>query len=432
MVRQTEERFRLLVEGVADYAIVMLDVEGNVISWNAGAERIKGYKTDEIIGRSFSCFYTPEDVAAGIPGKELQTAAAEKHFETECWRVRKDGSRFWAGVIITPLNDADGKLRGFAKITRDVTERKQAEEALRKKEEELRQSQKLEAVGALAGGVAHEFNNLLQAIRAFTKFAMNGLLPQEKPCQDLQEVLKASDRAVVLTRQLLGFSRRQPFQPADLDINAILADLEKMLRPLIGENIELNMILDDRVGRLLADPIMIQQMVMNLCINARDAMPSGGTLSVKTEDAELDEADCRPYADSRPGRYVKLTVSDTGAGIATDVVERIFEPFFTTKEMGKGTGLGLSMVYGAVKQHRGIIRVDGRPGEGAVFEIFLPVAQINPDVPVLFCSGHDRDSADLEPTETPAANALVKPVDPETLLAAVRETLDRSVPCSVN
>ena len=249
-------------------------------------------------------------------------------------------------------------LEALSAVVAESLIRKQAEEALRKKEEEFRQSQKLEAVGALAGGVAHEFNNLLQAIQAFTRFALKGLSPDEQRYDDLQEVLKASERAASLTRQLLGFSRRQQFQPKDTGLNEILADLGKMLRPLIGENVNLQMILGDHLGLLHVDPTMIQQVVMNLCINARDAMPTGGKLLVKTEDAVLDAEDCRAHVNSKPGRYVRLTVSDTGTGMSPEVLSRIFEPFFSTKEVGKGTGLGLAMVYGVVQQHA---RDDSRP-----------------------------------------------------------------------
>jgi signal transduction histidine kinase/ActR/RegA family two-component response regulator len=397
--------------------------------------------------------------------------------------------------------------------------RKQAEDALRKKEEEFRQAQKLEAVGALAGGVAHEFNNLLQAIRAFTTFALKGLSPEETRYQDLQEVLKASERAVILTRQLLGFSRRQQFQMIDIRLNEILVDLKKMLQPLIGEKIELQMSLADDVGLLHVDPTMVQQVVMNLCINARDAMPTGGKLLIKTEDVALGAEDCQSHPDAKPGHYLRLTVSDTGTGIPPEALKRIFEPFFSTKEVGKGTGLGLAMVYGVVQQHRGMIRVHSRPGEGATFEIYLPVAEarpqaaapatpvsagggtetilfaeddplvraalvrvlteagyrvlaaadgdeavklfadnsptvslvlldmmmpkmggreahakiarINPDIPTIYCTGYDSGLAKLDAAEIAALSVVQKPVDPEALLSAIRELLDRKKPCPV-
>ncbi len=410
-------------------------------------------------------------------------------------------------------------LEALSAVVAESLIRKQAEEALRKKEEEFRQAQKLEAVGALAGGVAHEFNNLLQAIRAFTMFAIKGLSPEEARYQDLQEVLKASERAATLTRQLLGFSRRQQFQMTDLRLNEMLVDLKKMLQPLIGEKIELKMSLADDVGPLHADPTMIQQVVMNLCINARDAMPSGGALLIRTEDAALAAEDCQARPDCKPGRYARLTVSDTGTGIPPDVLKRIFEPFFSTKGIGKGTGLGLAMVYGAVQQHRGMIRVHSEPGHGATFEIYLPVAekaaqadapaallsagggaekillaeddplvraalvrilkeagylvlaaadgeeavklfaadaeaislvlldmmmpklggreahaqiaQINPDVPVVYCTGYDSGLAKMESAEIAGLTVVQKPVDPEVLLSTIRELLDRRASCLV-
>jgi CheY-like chemotaxis protein/two-component sensor histidine kinase len=231
----------------------------------------------------------------------------------------------------------------------------------------------MEAIGTLAGGVAHEFNNLLQAIQGYTQYAMEGLNPEEERCKDLQQVLEASDRAAALTRQLLGFSRREVLQMTDVEPNGLVQSLTKMIRPLIGEHIKIELLLGENVGMVHADPGHLQQMLMNLCVNARDAMPQGGQLSIRTEDVVMTNSYCDVHQDLQPGRYLMLVVADTGCGIPAEVREHIFEPFFTTKETGKGTGLGLAMVYGLVQQHRGAIRVYSELGIGTTFQIYLPV-----------------------------------------------------------
>ena len=243
---------------------------------------------------------------------------------------------------------------------------------LRKKDDQLRQSQKLEAVGALAGGIAHEFNNLLQAIGGYTRYALEGLKPEEQAYQDLQNVLQAADRAKSLTRQLLSFSRRQTVERKNLDANQMVSDLTKMLRPLLGECIQLKVVLGESAGMVFADAGSFQQVLLNLCLNARDAMPSGGEIVVKTERVTVSPAFAELHADLKPGAYVELSVADTGQGMPPSVREHIFEPFFTTKPIGKGTGLGLSVVYGIVQQHEGAIHVYSEPGHGTTFKIYLP------------------------------------------------------------
>jgi len=279
-----------------------------------------------------------------------------------------------------PLVGEDGCKRGAVVAMHDVTQRKQAEEALRNKEEQLRQIQKLEAVGQLAGGIAHEFNNLLQAIDGYTNYAMDGLSPEGQPCQDLRQVCRATDRAAKLTRQLLGFSRRQPLERRNIDPNQVVVDLVRMVRPLIGEHIHLESNLDEAAGTVYADPGELQQTLLNLCLNARDAMPSGGALTLRSEAAVLTKEFCEFHSDLSPGRYAVLSVTDTGLGISPEVKPHIFEPFFTTKEVGEGAGLGLSTVYGVVQQHEGAIRVSSQPGEGATFRIYLPVVDVAADV----------------------------------------------------
>jgi PAS domain S-box-containing protein len=260
-----------------------------------------------------------------------------------------------------------------AVVAIDVTARTQAEEALRQRDLQLRQAQKMEAIGTLAGGVAHEFNNLLQAIQGYTIYAMNGLPDGDERRNDLQQVIKASERATTLTRQLLGFSRREVLRLTDLDPNEQVRDLVKMLRPLIGADIEVQMNLAPDVGMVHADAGHLQQLLMNLCVNARDAMPHGGKLLIKTEDLELSDELAELRRDLAPGRYLVLSVTDTGCGMSPEVRDRIFEPFFTTKGVGKGTGLGLPMVYGVVRQHNGTVRVYSELGVGTSFRIYLPV-----------------------------------------------------------
>ncbi len=267
--------------------------------------------------------------------------------------------------------ESDAFLANLAETTSKVIEDHGANE-------ELRQSQKLEDVGQLAGGIAHEFNNLLQVIGGFTRCAMDGLPPEGQPFGDLEQVAKAADRAASLTRQLLGFSRRSVIQPTNTDANVVVRDLAKLVRPLIGEHITLDLVLGERVGNVYADAGELQQALLNLCLNARDAMPSGGTLTIKTERTVLAEALWDPQFELAPGPYVVFGVSDTGCGIPRDVQPHIFEPFFTTKEVGKGSGLGLSMVHGIMRQHKGAIHFCSEPGVGSTFRLYLPPGDDHP------------------------------------------------------
>ena len=257
-------------------------------------------------------------------------------------------------------------------LLQECAERKRSDEALRQREEELRQSQKMESLGILAGGVAHEFNNLLQSMQGYTQFAMNGLERGDQRYQDLEVALNASQKAATLTRQLLGFGRRQILQFSDFDPNQMLGELVKLMQPLIGEHIRLETVLAQDVGTINGDVSQLQQLVMNLCINARDAMPAGGQLRIETHNLVLDDKACASYPDLQAGRHLLLTVADTGSGMAPEVLQHAFEPFFTTKEVGQGTGLGLAMVYGVVRQHKGTVRVESKKGVGTKFEIYLP------------------------------------------------------------
>jgi PAS domain S-box-containing protein len=361
----TEERFSLLVRSVKDYAILMLDPQGRVISWNEGAERIKGYTANQIIGSHFSCFYTNDAVERGSPDEHLRQAAADGQCKDEGWRVRKDGSTFWADAHITALREQNGTLRGFAKVTKDMTER-------RKLEEQLRQSQKMEAIGQLAGGVAHDFNNLLTIISGYSDILLEQL-PSDDPNRELvQEVHKAGERAASLTRQLLAFSRKQILEPKVLNLNQIVSDTERMLRRLIGEDVNLVTTLAPALCTIRVDPGQMEQVILNLVVNARDAMPKGGHLTIETANADLTQEKLATNPEVKPGRYVLLSVRDTGCGITPEIQTRIFEPFFTTKEPGQGTGLGLATVFGIVKQSGGFIMVDTEPGRGTTFQVYLP------------------------------------------------------------
>jgi PAS domain S-box-containing protein len=372
-LKRSEELFRILVRGVTDYAIFMLDTDGRVSSWNAGAQRIKGYSPDEIIGEHFSRFYTEEDRQEDLPGRGLKTAEREGRWETEGWRVRKDGSRFWAHVIIDALRSDYGELLGFAKITRDITERKEAEGELEQARQALFQSQKMEALGQLTGGVAHDFNNLLTII-------VGGLdtVARSKPDETarieraLDMARHAAERAASLTSRLLAFSRRQPLQPTPTDLNILVRNMTELLHRTLGEQVEIEGVLSPGLWMVDVDQNQLESAILNLAVNARDAMPSGGKLIIETSNTSLDHSYAATASEVVPGPYVVLSVSDTGSGIAEDVLQRVFEPFFTTKPLGRGTGLGLSMVYGFVKQSGGHVTIYSEPGYGTSVKLYLP------------------------------------------------------------
>lgn len=375
--RETAEgRFQLLVEGVRDYAIFMLDPNGLVTNWNAGAERIKGYRTDEIVGQHFSRFYTDEDKAKGIPARGLDTAARTGKFETEGWRVRKDGSHFWASVVINAISDRNGKLVGYAKITRDVTERREAEIALQHAQEQLAQSQKMEGIGQLTGGVAHDFNNLLTIVmgnvEAIQRTLSGETLDKGRISRLAGNAMQGANRAAALTQRLLAFSRRQPLDPKPVDAGRLIVGISELLQRALGEQIALETVVAGSLWRVSVDPNQLEVSLLNLAVNARDAMPAGGKLTIETANAHLDERYAAAQVEVRPGDYVVICVSDTGTGMTKDVLEHAFEPFFTTKDVGHGTGLGLSQVYGFVKQSGGHVKIYTEADEGTTVKIYLP------------------------------------------------------------
>jgi PAS domain S-box-containing protein len=369
---ESEQQFRLLVQGVHDYAIYMLDPEGVVTNWNAGAEAIKGYKADEIVGRHFSQFYTREDRAADMPARALEIALREGRFEGEAQRVRKGGERFWANVVIDPIRDEQGKLLGFAKVTRDVTERRRAQEEIERTRESLAQAQKMEAIGRLTGGVAHDFNNLLTVIRASADFLRRPNLSEEKRARYVDAIASTADRAAALTSQLLAFARRQPLQPEVFDLNARLRGLQQIVGTTIGSTVSFELDLPDAAQFVMADPSQFETAVLNMVINARDAMPLGGAISVSCE-AVSAVPPVRGHTGAK-GDFLCVRIADTGTGMAPETLARIFEPFFTTKDVDKGTGLGLSQVYGFAKQSRGEIDVASEVEVGTTFSLYLPRA----------------------------------------------------------
>ena len=367
---EAERRFRILVQGVTDYAIYMLDPDGRVTNWNAGAERIKGYSPDDIIGEHFSKFYTPEDFDAGVPHRALETARQEGRYEAEGWRVRKDGTRFWASVVIDAIRDEQGEIIGFAKITRDMTEKRETQQRLEESREQLFRSQKMEALGQLTGGLAHDFNNLLTAILGATELALRNIDNPEKVRRMLDGVRNSAQRGAGLTRQLLAFARAQPLQIRQIDLKSFFADVTTLIRPSLRSNIEVVTEISDMLWPVDADAGALELAILNLAFNARDAMKDGGTLKIAAHNVVLNG---KP--DGLKGEHVALTVADSGHGMASDVMERAFEPFFTTKKFGEGTGLGLSQVFGFSKQIGGALAVESEPGKGATFTLYLPASR---------------------------------------------------------
>jgi PAS domain S-box-containing protein len=369
-LKRSEQQFRLLVQGVTDYAIYMLDSDGRVSNWNPGAQRIKGYLPHEAIGQHFSLFYTEEDRKAGVPQLALDTAAGEGRFEKEGWRVRKDGSRFWAHVIIDAIRDADGSVLGYAKITRDITERMEAQQKLEKAREALVQSQKMEAIGLLTGGIAHDFNNLLMAVLGSLELVRKRMPGDEKLMALLDNAILGAQRGATLTKRMLAFARRQELSSETIHIPKLVLGMTELLERTLGRSISIETRFPIALKPIRADANQVEMALLNLAVNARDAMPEGGQIILAARDAVVraDEPD-----GLKPGRYVCISVSDTGEGMDQATLSRAIEPFFTTKGLGKGTGLGLPMVLGLAQQSGGRFNLKSRVGEGTTAELWLPV-----------------------------------------------------------
>jgi PAS domain S-box-containing protein len=368
-LRDSERQFAYLVRGVSDYALYMLDPEGNIASWNTGGERIKGYRPEEIIGQHFSRFYSEIDRAGGKPARALRTAGEQGRYEEEGWRVRKDGSFFWASVIIDPIHDDDGKLIGYAKITRDITERRNAQVAIERVQQQLAESQKMDALGQLTGGVAHDFNNLLMIVSGHINTLKTLDAENPKATRAVQAIELAAQRGANLTRQLLTFSRRQRLNPQAINVRARLDSIRDVLTSGLGGNVRLIVDIGSDLWPVKVDVSELEVALVNLVINARDAMPDGGTVTISGANVMLDEGE-----GVEPGEYVAIRVEDNGVGIPSDVLAKVFEPFFTTKSVGKGTGLGLSQVHGFAHQSGGTIKVDSKLNKGTLFTIYLPRA----------------------------------------------------------
>ena len=378
-LRESEQRFRLLVQGVIDYAIYMLSPEGLITNWNMGAQRIKGYTLEEVLGTHYRRFYTPEDQAAGAPERALEIAAREGRYESEGWRVRKDGTRFWAHAVVDALYDDEGNLLGFAKVTRDNTEQRKAQESLEQARAALFQAQKMESIGQLTGGVAHDFNNLLAVVSNGIDI-LRTAPPEATGARVLDSMRRAVERGAGLTQQLLSFARQQPLAPSVHQLNRLVAAFEGVLRRAAGPMVNFHMDLDPKLRQASIDEARFEAALLNLVVNARDAMPAGGNLRVSTCNVKLaaNQAGALPAGD-----YVRVSVADTGTGMSDEVRERAFEPFYTTKEVGKGTGLGLSQVYGFMVQSGGGVTIDTEAGKGTTINLYLSALDESvPEAPV--------------------------------------------------
>ena len=370
-LKQSEQQFRLLVQSVTDYAIYMLAPDGCLTNWNQGAQRIKGYRPEEVIGKHFSMFYTPEDREAGEPQRALETAIREGRFENKAWRVRKDGTRFYAHVVVDPIWGDTGTLLGFAKITRDITEATLAQQDLERTREALFQAQKMQAIGQLSGGIAHDFNNLLTVILGNLEIVRKRVADDPKVMRLIDNATQGALRGVSLTQRMLAFARRQELKSESLQIPGLIEGISGLLRSALGPAVLLETRFSPGLVPVMADNNQLELAVLNLATNARDAMPHGGKIVIGAQTEEVHEHCALALA---PGQYVCMSITDTGDGMDAVTLASAMDPFFTTKGVGKGTGLGLSMVHGFLEQLGGRFILKSQVGSGTRAELWIPAA----------------------------------------------------------
>jgi len=394
-LRQSEQQFSLLVQGVTDYALYMLDPNGIITTWNAGAQRIKGYEPAEVIGRHYSMFFQADDVANHVPQRALATVVSEGRYEGQGWRVRKDGTRFLVHVVIDPIRNEQGDLIGYAKITRDVTESVQAQQEIKETREALFQAQKMESLGQLTGGIAHDFNNLLMVILGSLELARKRV-PQDSKVQSLlNNAIAGAQRGATLTQRMLAFARRQELDPQPVDVGGLIRNMSDLLCRMLGAGIRVDTQFPLVLRPVLVDMSQLEMAVMNLVINARDAMGGEGRILISASE------DSFPGSPPGSDRLICIAVIDTGPGMSEATLQRAMEPFFTTKGAGKGTGLGLSMVHGLAAQSKGHFVLKSVVGEGTSAELWLPVAEVH----------SSPDATEPVSTQSPPDTFHVQPLD---------------------
>jgi PAS domain S-box-containing protein len=416
-LKRSQEQFQILVNGVTDYAIYMLDPQGHVTNWNSGAERIKGYSREEILGSHVSRFYTVEDREAGLPQRALGIAGADGRFESEGWRVRKDGSRFWAHVIVDSIRAPSGDVVGFAKVTRDITERMEHQRELEAAREALFQAQKLEALGQLTGGIAHDFNNLLAAVLGSLELLRKRLPDDPRITPLLDNAVMGAERGAILTQRMLAFARKQALHTEAVDLAALARGMLDFAQRSLGPTVVIETDFPEAIPPVMTDPAQLEAAVLNLAVNARDAMPDGGVLRLAAKTRRT-----RGTRSLQAGDYVCLTVTDTGEGMDAETLSKAADPFFTTKGVGKGTGLGLSMVHGLMLQTGGALEIRSVPGQGSTVELWLPLA-----------SGDIRGAEQaVEPAEAaPLEGLQVLAVDDDPLVLMNTQSLLEDLGCRV-
>lgn len=408
-LKRSEEQFRMLVQGVSDYALYMLDPSGVITNWNLGAQRIKGYSPEEAIGQHYSLFFSEEDREKGLPQRALETAVREGRFENQGWRIRKDGSRFWANVVIDVIRNERGELLGFAKITRDITDAVAAQRALDDAREALFQSQKMESIGRLTGGIAHDFNNLLMVVLGSLEIVRRRTKDDPKIIMLLDNAIKGAQRGVSLTQRMLAFARRQELKLETVDITTLICGMSELLQGSLGPTITVETRFPLVLKPVMADANQLELALLNLAVNSRDAMPEGGRILISArEEQVISNKD--PL---KPGSYIALSLTDDGEGMDETILARAAEPFFTTKGIGKGTGLGLPMAQGLAEQSGGQLFLKSKKGSGTTVELWLPVASA-PELPAKIMK--PRPSP---PTAINSLTVLVVDDDPLVLLSAV-------------